>query len=193
MSVEIQVEDTGIGLTGQDCERTFERFSQVDESSARRFGGTGLGLAITRQLVQLMGGTVSVESRPDEGSVFRVCLDLRQQGAAVVSDAHRYLGVKVLISEPHTATRRALRLQLEDCQLPMMDGYETTRRWRAMESVGSLSRIPIIALTAHAMQGDREKALESGMDDYLSKPYTLSQLRALIELWSADHTGRAAS
>ncbi len=111
----------------------------------------------------------------------------------MVADAHRYLGVKVLVSEPNAATRRALRLQLEDCQLPMMGGYETTRRWRAMETARGVSRIPIIALTAHAMQGDRERALESGMDDYLSKPYTLSQLRALIELWSADYAGRAVS
>jgi two-component system sensor histidine kinase/response regulator len=75
-------------------------------------------------------------------------------------------------------------LVLMDCQMPEMDGFEATRKVRQAESHNSLrQRIPIIALTANAMEGDRERCLQAGMDDYLSKPFTQGQLMDVLERW----------
>lgn len=74
-------------------------------------------------------------------------------------------------------------LILMDCQMPTLDGYEATRKIRAMEKESGTKPIPIIAMTANAMVGDRETVLASGMNDYLSKPYTLLQLRDMLEQW----------
>ncbi len=73
-------------------------------------------------------------------------------------------------------------LVLMDCQMPVLDGYETTRRWRASES-SSNRRMPIIAMTANAMAGDREKCLAAGMDDYLSKPVVSKDMYSKIDFW----------
>ncbi len=72
--VEFAVSDTGIGMTVEQLARLFEEFSQADSLTARRYGGTGLGLAVTRKLARMMGGDVTVASKPGKGSVFSVRL-----------------------------------------------------------------------------------------------------------------------
>jgi len=79
-------------------------------------------------------------------------------------------------------------LILMDCQMPTLDGYEATKRIRAMEKESGTKPIPIVAMTANAMVGDREMVLASGMNDYLSKPYTLHQLRDVLEQWCGTET-----
>ena len=75
-------------------------------------------------------------------------------------------------------------LVLMDCQMPEMDGFETTRAMRRREALNpTLGRVPIIALTALAMQGDAERCLAAGMDDYLTKPIQLDQLSAKLHHW----------
>jgi signal transduction histidine kinase/FixJ family two-component response regulator len=73
---------------------------------------------------------------------------------------------------------------LMDCQMPVMDGYQATRLYREHESASGNSRLPIIALTANAMQGDRDRCIEAGMDDFLSKPFRITELRDVLIRWS---------
>lgn len=72
---------------------------------------------------------------------------------------------------------------LMDVMMPKMDGYECTRRIRAFENSGNKGHVPIIAVTACVMPGDREKCLDSGMDDYLAKPFTLEDLKSKLDTW----------
>ncbi|MFN3841883.1 MAG: ATP-binding protein [Rehaibacterium terrae] len=81
---------------------------------------------------------------------------------------------------------------LMDCQMPVLDGYAATRQWRRHEAAQGLARTPIIAMTANAMAGDRQRCLDAGMDDYLAKPVTRSQLEQTLALWLGTRTGAAA-
>lgn len=350
----LEVKDTGIGMSEEEQVRIFEHFTQADASTTRKYGGTGLGLTITRQLVELMGGSIEVESQPGEGSLFRITLTLERQpgvgedlprqfagwkvlvvddnpwvregleqqlsawgmqvsvmpgleeglhlvqveasreepfdlllleqaqlpspGSAtgqalqriigqaqgtallsliglepvdrggwydlclvskpVVQKALRKclvelasvqgyrnstttaftsaprLGLKVLVVEDNLVNQEVTQSSLEvlgcevglaangeealerldeeswdlvlmDCEMPVMDGYEATRQLRRREQEKGTGHLPVIALTAHALDGDRELALSAGMDDYLSKPFRLEELSAVLQKWKA--------
>ena len=77
----------------------------------------------------------------------------------------------------------AYDLVFMDCQMPVLDGYEAVRNWRAHEAANGLARVPVVALTANALSGDRERALEAGFDDYLAKPFTLEQFERMLAIW----------
>ena len=127
----LTVADTGIGFDQSDAERLFSRFEQADSSVTRRFGGSGLGLAIVKQLVGLMSGSVSCESRVGEGAVFRVTLPLSRVPAPVQDDAsHRALAsdttlksLSVLVVDDHPINRKVVGLILAgiDAQLTMAE------------------------------------------------------------------------
>jgi signal transduction histidine kinase/CheY-like chemotaxis protein/ligand-binding sensor domain-containing protein len=207
--IEYAVADTGAGIPAEKLAVIFEPFTQADSSMTRRYGGTGLGLAISRQLAERMGGRIEVESELGRGSVFRVFLPLEEAGAEAPEEAgarteearralrilvaednpvNQLLARKLLETRGHDVDvvsdgRRAVEavgaggydLVLMDVQMPEMDGYEAARRIRA-----NGGRLPIVAMTANAMEGDRERCLESGMDGYLSKPVSVEALAALI-------------
>jgi two-component system, sensor histidine kinase and response regulator len=369
-----EVIDTGIGIKPENCTDIFDAFVQADPSASRRYGGTGLGLAICQQLVQLMGGTIAVESDFGKGSNFHLtvplpldrtaarekkarglattrflvvekseaanrmlrqhlqswgafCSDLDSAQAALarlrrafagefdalILDAQlpgasptalvravrdipafaetpilmlypgsgepppeardvtgpvgwqnkpirrsqlrnaleRLLGRheaepqepttqsstpaaaaaaarppspsrRVLVVEDNPVNREVVAAMLQkldyesqlacsgkealqmlaagsygvvlmDCQMPDLDGYETTRRIREWELVESRARTPIVALTANALSGEAEKCLAAGMDHYLSKPLSIEQLRAALEARTKSvETGNAA-
>jgi signal transduction histidine kinase/CheY-like chemotaxis protein/HPt (histidine-containing phosphotransfer) domain-containing protein len=361
--VYLSVEDTGIGIAPESQEKVFAHFSQADGSTTRQFGGTGLGLAICKRLVELMGGSIGVESTPGKGSKFwidlilpkgqgmtpvpalvpnleevrvlvvddnltnleilrlqltswqmrvtcveggeqaleamaaatqagtpfdLVVLDMhmpqmdglqlaraikarpelvkarlvmltstyeagnaheREQagilrcvskpirqselyevvcgaltagyatspqlhtGAAPVAavDHQSHLFGKVLLAEDNPVNQKLAKAMLArlgltvdianngeealalseqqaygvvlmDCQMPVMDGYQATAAIR-MREVGNAKRLPIVALTANAMQGDREQCINAGMDDYLAKPYSRPQLEQVLSRW----------
>jgi signal transduction histidine kinase/CheY-like chemotaxis protein len=364
--LRIAVEDTGIGIPQHKLKTIFSEFTQVDGSVTRKYGGTGLGLAISKQLVDLMGGRISVESEPGRGSEFVVTLsfevdtaqsswpagleqsDLQDVRVLIVDDnevnrrvlleqltswsMHPYAvtsgeeaiqelrraesvnesyqlaiidhqmpgmdgmelcgtitldprlggtpllmlsslgktctdeeiaeagvvqyllkparqshlfdalvnalngrvikarpaeqpgdvaagseeegdarGARVLVAEDNVINQKVARRLLEklnaevtvvpdgqqalelfpkndfdmifmDCQMPVMDGYETSRAIREHE-VETGEHVPIIAMTANAMKGDRERCLAAGMDDYVSKPIQVAQLKGVFERW----------
>ena len=251
VNLEISVTDTGIGMTAEQQSQLFQAFTQVDSSSKRRFGGTGLGLAICKRLVELMGGSIGVESKRHEGSRFWVRLPLRVVASQKLPlkddlDARDEIipysaadGSKprVLLVEDNEVNARMAMMMLEkngypgevardgeeaverfasgvydgilmDCHMPNMDGYEATRAIRELESSPLWQRplCRIIAMTANVMAGERERCLDAGMDDYVSKPLrakqlieALSRIQVLVEdeegsevpPWSADDTASA--
>ncbi len=357
-ALRFDVEDTGIGISSEALRTLFNRFTQADSSTTRRFGGTGLGLAISRSLTTLMGGSIDVESTLGKGTRFfftiaapvveaapvrpaalpalrvmvvdpleasaalwvrqfaqlgmtavsspggpamieqlasseldvvlfassndaavtqaatairddvrikplglvRASFAARRKGASELFDSWlqapvtrsaqlleatltaadlgwarrggttsarpglaatnvdldrapcRFDGLRVLLVEDNAVNQRlATRLlerigctvvlaengrdaidlalhgdfdlSLMDCHMPEMDGFQATRIIRTLEAGGT--RLPIIALTADAMQGDRERCLAAGMDDYLSKPIRQQALAETLTLWSA--------
>ena len=173
---------------------------------SRRHGGTGLGLAICQRLVGLMGGRIEVETALQRGSTFRVLLPLeasspvrrpacstRPLTVLVVEDnaVNRAVALRLLASLGHVAEvvttgaeallaleRRAFDVVLMDVQMPAMDGHEATRRIAARFP---RERRPwVVAMTASAFPGDRERCLEAGMNDYVSKPVGLAELERAL-------------
>ncbi len=226
LQLSASVKDSGIGISPEKCARLFDAFTQADASTTREFGGTGLGLAIVRQLCELMGGRVDVESQLGVGSCFRFTLRLspcrnpststtnvipQSQQGVVASENFPTMHGHILLVEDNLTNqlvvegvleqanyristahngREALDmlrrspgfdLVLMDCQMPEMDGFAATARIRQGEAGAALAGIPIIALTANAMRGDREKCLQAGMNDYLSKPIDATLLVQMIE------------
>jgi signal transduction histidine kinase/CheY-like chemotaxis protein/streptogramin lyase len=112
--MRISVRDTGLGISPEKIGLLFEKFSQVDSSTTRRYGGTGLGLAISKQLVNLMGGSIGVESRPGEGSTFWFDLPLRldTQPHAAPPPASDIGGLRVLVVAEDELNRRILREEI---------------------------------------------------------------------------------
>lgn len=223
----IKVEDTGIGIPQDKVEIIFNKFTQADISTTRKYGGTGLGLAITRELVSLMGGRIWLESVPGQGTSFFVLLPIVwADGSAIAREveqvqvsagphsATNFGKCSVLIVDDHPVnllfmrkalqkagfseideavsgldalgliTQKTYQLIFMDCQMPEMDGFETARQTRQMpDSLNALT--PIIAVTADAMKGAREKCLAAGMNDYISKPIEMTKLNAVLGQWLA--------
>lgn len=130
--VRFSVRDTGIGMDEETVQRVFQRFTQADSSTTRRFGGTGLGLAISARLVEMMGGTIGVESRPDQGSTFHFTLPLESAPAGsaqrpAVPASISPLGLRILLAEDNPVNRKILVAQLRElgctCSLAA-DGVE---------------------------------------------------------------------
>ncbi len=204
------IEDQGLGIEGENIERIFESFVQADASFTRDYQGTGLGLTITKELVVLMGGQIWVESRTGLGSQFFFTLpleeartdpfdDQRRQVYAldsdhlillveddrvnqiVISKMLRSYGYRVEIADHGLKAVDMVRangfdLILMDIQMPEMNGLEATREIRSFNE-----QIPIIAVTAHALEGDRDMFLAAGMDDYIAKPIQVENLINAIE------------
>ncbi len=217
VGLRFEVEDTGIGIPKHRLSSLFQKFSQVDSSTSRKYGGTGLGLVISQKLVEMMDGGIGIDSIEGKGTKiwFVIVLDESEQSEMMkpvevvkqeivteknillVEDnkVNCMLAQALLKKDQHQITtvyngKEALEavqlndfdLILMDVQMPEMDGYEATGAIRQLSE--NKSKVVIIALTANAMEGDAQRCLEAGMDDYLSKPIQHKKLREKIAYWA---------
>lgn len=225
----ISVKDTGIGIERNQYQKIFSPFYQVDGSVNRSYGGTGIGLAMSKNIIELMGGHISIDSHAGRGSTFTIDLPLvtsePYSSNELTKDSdfssHENLhpednidingaGNKILIVEDNEANAELLSIFLEevgykadiaengsifldmiaknnyelvfmDCQMPILNGYDATMEYRKREKDDK--HIPIIAVTANAMTGDREKCLACGMDDYIEKPVKPIRIKEALLNW----------
>ena len=235
VTIRFSVRDTGIGIPANRQDILFSPFTQMDGSTTRKYGGTGLGLAISRQLAELMGGQIGLESEEGIGTTFWFtavfekqsascgsademfakieggsALDLFAMGSAISQSFKRK--IRILVAEDNPVNQKVAQamlrkmglqadvvangleavnalqttpydLVLMDCQMPEMDGYEATRKIRRPGSKALNPGIPIIAMTALAMQGDREKCIQAGMNDFIAKPVKRRELAKMLASW----------
>ena len=262
--LNIDIEDTGIGMSPEQLQHLFQPFTQAHESITRLYGGTGLGLSISKHISDLMGGRIDVESEVGNGSRFRLEIqlplaktrDAASQGGSSQSlgkrfsefgplpvDLAKFLDVdaepvkkplgldksksssssnndlkqfSILLVEDNLINQKVAKILLEqsgyqvtvadngqmaleilqadkqgdryqlllmDCQMPVLDGYQTTLKIREGVAGDDYRQVPIVALTAYAMSGDREKCLAAKMDDYVAKPINNEILNNCIQKW----------
>ncbi len=220
--LEFRVIDTGIGMTDEQQKKLFQPFQQADTSTTRQYGGTGLGLYISKKIIEILQGTISVESIYGKGSTFSFRLpfehadpekDLEREQTIYQENLAKDLasigGAEILVVEDNTANQviltsilknsnlqisiaengkealeklnnRSFDLILMDIQMPVMDGYEATR---AIRRHAKWAKLPIVAMTANAMQEDVKKCLDVGMNAHLSKPLELEKLHEALVKW----------
>jgi len=211
--VNFEVIDSGIGIPPKNLPHIFDVFTDAHNATARRYGGTGLGLAICKKIVEMMRGSIEVDSTEGTGSTFRFTIlfgfkpdmfgnaggDQKAKvdaGASLVPPELHHL--RILLAEDNTVNQRiAVRILeklgwkvtvvnngqevlnilngqtfdviLMDDNMPLISGIECTQVIRREEKQTG-QHVPVIAMTANAMAGDRERYLASGMDGYVSKP-----------------------
>ncbi|WP_340679820.1 PAS domain S-box protein [Paraglaciecola sp.] len=212
-AISIEVADTGIGMSEEAQTRIFDRFSQADNSTTRKFGGTGLGMSITLSLIRMMGGTIDIKSEMGRGTAIRVMLPLVITNKSVSSVVQKSMtppllrGKKILIAEDNEinqivvqsmleSTHAALTIvnngkqaveaaKKEDFDLILMDiQMPEMDGVEAMLNISSFNKhIPIVALTANAMIDDVSNYLSQGFDAHIAKPIDISNLFGTLNLF----------
>jgi len=211
-----EVRDQGIGIAKENQAKIFEAFSQAESSTTRQFGGTGLGLSISTRLIEMLGGTLSLESELGQGSCFSFDVPAKllnkTPSRPLVKPAKMELAKltgKVLLVEDNPTNQMLMKVVLKkigvefdvandglegvamyqanaydailmDENMPNMSGVEATHEIRALEAQANKTPTPIIALTANAIKGDRERFIAAGMDDYLTKPVDFKLLGQIL-------------
>ena len=211
--VRIEVKDSGIGIPEEKIDSLFQPYQQADSAISRKYGGTGLGLSIVKNLVNIMGGRIGVESNINSGSIFSIQLPFKRKEQSTlpvyaVADYHQLKGMRILLAEDIEMNQFIARSILEekgvyiteavdgrdaiekvksysfdlilmDISMPYIDGIQATSIIRSMKDSPNCS-IPIIALTANALEGDKQKYLNAGMNGYISKPFLEEEFLMVI-------------
>ncbi len=231
IKLKFVVRDTGIGIKEEDMDKLFQKFQRVDQDRNKTIEGSGLGLAIVHRLLELMDGTIEVESVYGKGSKFTVTLpqkvvadknigDFRKKFAKENEKIHKYkesfqapearilvvddtpmnlFVVKELLKKTQLTVDEAnsgeecLKMAEEqeydiiflDYRMPVMDGIETLKRLKELPDSKN-SNIPIVALTANAISGARERFIREGFDDYMTKPIDGERLEELLLMYLPD-------
>ncbi len=221
--LRISVQDTGVGIPERVIPTLFEKFTQADSSTTRRYGGTGLGLAICKQLTELMGGSLGIESAEGKGSTFwfRLKLSLAPEPPRTTLPETDLTGVRVLIVDDNDVDQVVMEEQLArarirtgtaasggealdllrgavetgdpyqiallDFQMPGMDGWHLARSIKAEPECGD----PLMMLlTSSGQRGAAQRFQEAGCVGYLVKPIRASLLLgALRAVWAANQQG----
>ena len=241
LPILINVKDTGIGIPKNKLTKIFEAFTQADGSTSRQYGGTGLGLSITKELTQLLGGKVLVDSIEGKGSTFSILLpnldkqkdnskieeektindsmemiteyesnfneqceetiiddvDLSDVNILIVDDDIKNIFVLDGVLQDYNANvftayngeeaiellkqNNSIDIILMDIMMPVMDGFEAIT---IIRNTKEISHIPIIAVTAKTLKEDKDKCLELGANDYISKPINMNSLINIVKVWS---------
>jgi CheY-like chemotaxis protein/nitrogen-specific signal transduction histidine kinase len=208
--VRFSVTDTGIGISEETQRKLFHAFTQADGSTTRKYGGTGLGLSISKQLVELMGGQIGVESVPGKGSKFWFSMSFDKQSAVTeIASANiaSLEGLRVLIVDDNATNRKILSHQLHswglvptdvesgsqalelltstasnrvtydlailDLLMPDMDGFALAK---AIKSIPEIASLRLVLLSSAGERGDGARSLNAGIGAYLSKPVRQAQL-----------------
>ena len=218
---ELRVKDTGMGMSREFAARVFEAYERERTTAVDSIQGTGLGMAITKSLVNLMGGTIAVETEQGKGTEFiiRVGFPLAEEEpeaetdeeSKVVKQQADFRNKRMLLVEDNVINREIAQMilmelgfkvetaedgkigldkvaasapgyydgVLMDIQMPVMNGYESTKAIRALPDP-ELSRIPIIAMTANAFAEDIQHVLEVGMNGHIAKPINIPDMVATL-------------
>lgn len=207
-ALTVKVQDTGIGIAPDQLANIFDSFRQLETGLARNHAGLGLGLAVVQKLVALLGGTISVDSESEKGSVFTVTLPFRlpKEAGPVVVEVKKSRG-RVLVVDDNSIAQKiaahALRRQsfevecasegklafqaasqshfdviLMDLQMPGWDGFETVEQIRRLPEY---RETPIIAVTANCSDDYRARSARCGMQDFLAKPVRTRDLVQAVE------------
>ena len=222
---EVRVKDSGIGMSEEFQKRLFMPFEREQSSTQSGIEGTGLGMSLAKNILDMIGGTVSVKSEKGVGTEFIITFDLKRQtyrnmadkieieyvqnsdASAIKEQMKQQKGGNILLVEDNLLNREIAReileeagftvrevedgdlaveemmrakpgdydLVLMDIQMPTMNGYEATKEIRKLKDP-DVSRIPIIAMTANAFEEDRQRAKESGMNGFITKPVVIEKL-----------------
>lgn len=212
----LRVVDTGIGMSPEFVENLFTPFERERTSTVSKIQGTGLGMAITKNIIDLMDGTIDVTTEQGKGTTFTISISLPieepEKEQAKAQDEIRFDGRRLLLAEDNVINleiasmlltqagftvehaengRKAVDmvatseagyydLILMDIQMPIMDGYEATKKIRSLEDA-ELAGIPIIAMTANAFQDDVAAAQEAGMQGHIAKPLDVQKMIQTIQ------------
>ena len=220
--ITISVKDTGIGIKEEDLKRIFNKFQRVDEKKNSSIEGTGLGMAITKELLDLIGGNVSVESTYGKGSTFTVTFEqtisnvsivnkkevveekskynFSDKNILVVDDNNLNLKLAIKLFARYNCVIKIVKSGFEcldliekgnkydiiflDDVMPSISGSETLARLKRIEGF----KTPVIALTANAIEGVKEKYLNLGFDDYLAKPVEKNKLEDTLVKFLVNNT-----
>ena len=194
------VKDSGVGISEEKQKYIFDRFRQGHENKESFYGGTGLGLAISKNLLELMGGDLRVNSEVNKGSEFYFSIpyegkvrEIPDERVNIDRSPLDWSSKTFLIAEDDQSNFYLLKENLKkynvniiwaqngndivlmDVQMPELNGYDATRMIKEITP-----DVPVIAQTAYALAGEREASMEAGCDDYISKPLMMKELLFIL-------------
>ncbi len=208
--LQFYIEDTGIGIKKEMHDRVFDQFRQADNSHSKEYGGTGIGLSIAKAYVQKLGGDIYINSQTDKGTTFYFTVPYKRHKISenntnsqqIIEKTHQnlilvvedeeinYLLIEEMLIDVNAHILHArtgaeaidycennpnITLILMDIKLPDISGYEVTKKIRSFRK-----DLAIVAQTSYALHGDREKSLEAGCNDYITKPMEKDDFMAII-------------